>query len=208
MATQFQGVVGKDVRLIIIQFSFSNFKVVPQGLFEKPEETAEEVNKRRAAIKGYQCLAPTQEVDGLFFLRDLEKTGYVLVDAFTKTREKYGRQHPIVRFVFAHLDHATPSEEFVAHRDVCYAGLEQLLGQALWRARAFVNPLFVEGEVVDGEFTISLNFEARKPIVDGSGQMVLERQLDENGQRNGEAGPISSELCLRIRNGILCVTGA
>jgi len=208
MATQMRGVVGKDVRLFIIQFSYSNFEITPEGLFEKPDETAEEVNKRRSAIKGRMCLQPTSEVDGLPVLYDLRHKEYVMVDGFKKTREKDGRPYQLVRFVFARPDGATPSPEFVAHREVCYAGLCQLLEQALWRARAFVNPLFAGGDVVDGESTISLNFEARKPIVNRNGQMVLERREDDNGQRGGELGPVSSELQLRILNGILRVAGA
>ena len=204
-----KGLIGRDVQLIVIQFSYANFSITPPGVKRLEQEGAEEFNKRKSAIRGRQCLEPTEEVDGLPLLDDLKKVGYQLVDAFCKAREKDGQGYAMTRFVFAAPDHVESSPDFLAVKDKCYAGLEQMLQQALWRARGFTNPLFRDSEIVDGKSSVSINFEARRPIVDSAGNYMLEWKKDERGQRIGDGPvPISSDLCLRVENGFLCVQGA
>jgi predicted class III extradiol MEMO1 family dioxygenase len=47
-----KGLLNGTVKLVMLQFSFSNIKVIPVGLFKKQKETLKELNARKSEVKG------------------------------------------------------------------------------------------------------------------------------------------------------------
>jgi len=204
-----KGLLKGAVRLVSLQFSFSNSSLVPAGIRHKGQESAEQFVTRKSSVKGQQCLAPTECVFGLRFLYDLDEAGYQLVDAFSRNMEKDGRPFSMVRFVFVAEQYVDSSDEFLKTKNDATRGLEQLLTEAMWRARAFLNPFFKDGETVDGQYAISVNLEARAPLVDGNGKPLCQWRKDDRGQRIGDKSvPIEPRLFLRIENGDVCIKSA
>lgn len=204
-----KGLLEGTVRLVTLQFSATNPSFVPERLPRKGKETVEQFVVRKSAIKGHQILEPVERVSGLYFSQDLEGEGYQPVDAFARTMEKDGRPFTVARFVSVAEQYVDSSEEFLKIKPICKDAQVQIVTQALWRIRAFLNPFFENGEVVDGQYAISVNFEARVPLVDKDGKPLLQWRKDERGERIGDAPvPIEPRLFLRIENGDLCFKSA
>src|SRR3989344_4090925 len=94
--------LAESVRLVMLQFSFARPNVIPPHVLLRDHETLEVA------------------VDPLPTM--LEASGYELVGAFCKPRIQYqradGATYYMVRFTFARMEHATPTDEFLAVRDV------------------------------------------------------------------------------------------
>lgn len=194
------------VRLVTIQFSFSNLKLIPTCLRQVGEKPPSKFVAQKSKIPGEQILEPVEKVGCLSFLLDLALVGYVLVDALVEIRQKGRQQYATVKFIFSNAEHAVCSEEFLALRASAEQELRQLLKQAMWRVRAFLNHLFKDGEIVDEQYAISINLEARTPLIGGDGSPLFQWQRDENGERIGD-GPIEikPKKFLRIKNNDICV---
>jgi hypothetical protein len=84
-------------------------------------------------------------------------------------------------------------------RDIIRTELRNICEAALWRVRAFLNPLHENGEEVPGQRAMDISLVARQPILCPDGQPVTVWQRDATGKRVGEAPlPLKAEYCLRI----------
>ena len=194
----------RTIRLVGLQFSFSNINVVPELLKELELESLEERNERKGRkSSGEMVITPTENSSLMEFLSDLEVAGYELVDAFYQPRV-----HPknpriiyhMARFLFARREHADPSEEFKGVRNAISAELLKICEQAMWRVRAYLNPFFTADEEVPGYHALSINLEGRKPVFLHDGQPVVVWQKDEEGNRVGDTPlPLRPDYHLRLR---------
>ena len=185
--TALGGFLNEAVRLVFIQFSFTNKEAVPEGLRHiAPEQEVEHRTRKDSAQVNEQFIAPTAMVSARALLGTLEKAGYELVDAIYQHRwgEK-GRYH-MVRYVFAQgsSQHGI-HPDFVRLRSRARINLMKLLLNAFWRVRAYRN-------IREEDTMVSMNFESRVPIVNGDGQSLLVWKRDEQGNKLGD-GPVPIE---------------
>lgn len=192
------GLLNGQVRLVLLQFAFSNLKHVPSCLKQKSEKTL----KESPAIKGELCLSATEDVGVVDFIADLESMNYQLVDSYYQIRSRNGQQYAVVRFLFAEKEQASVSDEFKKMLPEIEQALLQICESAMWRARAFLNPFFKDGRIIDDVYALSVNLEARKPLLDSTGKPIFQWQKDENGEKIGDS-PISlrPEKFLKIIDG-------
>ena len=193
-----------SVRLIDVQFSFSNVNVVPAILKERELEGLDERDERKAREgSGQLVIAPTENTS----LRGFELAGYELVDAFYQPRIHPKNPQIIyhaVRFLFARHAYAHPSEGFSRGRDAICEEFRGMCQQAMWRVRAYLNPYFEGGERVQGYYTVSINLEARKPFCSSDGKPIVVWQKDEEGNRLGDAPiPIKANHNLQIVDNVV-----
>ena len=193
------------VRIVMLQFSFTNIEAVPALIRCIDEETPEKRSERKSIVNGVMMIPPTEHCSvHAFAVKDLWLAGYELVDAFYEERidprdQSKRRKYHVVRFTFAHSDFVNVSEQFKAVRPALVAGLQQICSTALWRVRAFSNPFFNEGEEVEGQRALSLNLEVRVPLFRPDGSSVTVWRKDEQGERVGEAPlPLRAQHELRV----------
>lgn len=215
--------LNKSVRLVALQFSFSNPDAIPPSVKHRKPETPGEREERKNHTTGELIIPPTENCSVAEFLGELEAAGYELVDAFYKERidpkdprnQKFieginagqidadkrtpGRIYHMVRFLFARSEFV--DNLFDGFRDVratIYGDLAEMACAALWRVRAFSNPLYEGGEEVVGQSALSINLEVRKPLFQPSGLPVVMRRKDAAGNPIGEPLPIEPEHLLRL----------
>lgn len=196
--------LGASVRLVTLQFSFSNPDAIPAGVKQREQETAEERVERKSRSTGTMIMEPTKGVSLAGFLDELEATGYALADAFCKERldakDPSGRRtYHVVRFTFVRHEFVNISEEFRKVQDAILAELQEMCHAAFWRVRMFLNPFYQKGDEVADQRALSINMEARQPRFLPDGQPVLVWQKDGQGQRVGDApAPIKPDHHLRL----------
>jgi len=159
------GLMNGAVRMVLVQFRVNNPKMLPKTIRkdEKPAGTTEVV-ARAGQVKGEECLQPTESVGCAEFLADLASAGYVMVDAFSKVRQdRGGREYGIVRFTFVAEDRVDTVPEWDKARPAAEQTFRDMAEGAAWRTRAFLNPFFADGNIVEGAFCISVNADMRDP---------------------------------------------
>ncbi len=201
-------VIDKTVRMVAIQFSFSNKELVPQSVREKPFERFREQSQRKErGGTGERVLDPVERCSMHNIIEDLFQHGFSLVDAFSQQRHhpndhRGRRKYQMVRFVFAQNGFVKFSEEFLQKKDLILRDLQKLLSNSAWRARAFLNPFFQEGERVPEAHHVSLNLEARFPLVKPDGRRRLVWRKDEKGNKLGDTKiPVQPDHVFRIVRG-------
>ncbi len=197
------GLLNSAIWLTMLQFSFSNRKVIPEGINERPPETAQHFATRKSEyVGGEQFLFPVEGVSALPFIADLNEAGQQLVDAYWQSRIKDGREYYMVLFMFAAPGHDQSSEEFQKVRSVALSALSKLFSEAMWRVWGFVNPFFKDNELVEDAYALCVNFDSRSPLVDGNGKPILQWKKDEKGERIGDKPvPLEPKKFLRIIDG-------
>lgn len=135
------------VKSIVVQFCFANPDVVPSTLPQLSLETyEEEVARTRSGVTGEEIIEPMENVGLCHLVSDLACAGYELVDAFAqpRTKEGGGRQfYQVVRFEFAPHHFVEVKRGFANNRDALLQSLDTMCQQAMWRVRAWLNPLLV-----------------------------------------------------------------
>src|SRR3989344_7820783 len=201
-----------SIRLVMLQFSFTNPDVVPSCIKQLAHETQEEAVARKAMpIPGQPVIQPTEDASLAGLPSALEQVGYELVDAFYKPRinQESGRTYHMVRFVFAHHDYVNLSDEFKRVRNTIRIALDEVCMQAMWRVRSFVNPFFKNGTRCDDQNVLSLNFEARKPMFLPNGQPVVVWQRNGCGEKVGEAPlPLRAKVAVRVQDQVVQLLNA
>lgn len=198
-----------SVRLVALQFSFSNPKAIPVSVKRLGSETPEERNERKNHSSGTMVIEPTENCSLIDFLDELKGAGYEMVDALYKERidpkdPRGRRMYHMVRFLFARHEFVDLSEEFKAMRDIISRELRGICEVVMWRVRVFLNPFYKGGEEIIGHHTISVNFESRRPLFRPDGQPVTVWQKDEKGNRVGNAPlPLKPDCCLRVKDNTL-----
>jgi hypothetical protein len=192
------------VRLVVLQFSFSNPDAIPSAVKRQDRETSEERVVRKSHSSGIMVIQPTEKCSLVEFLGELEAAGYEMVDGFYKERidakdPRGKRSYYMVQYLFARHEFVELSGEFKKVRDVIRAELRSICESTMWRVRAFSNPFYKNGEEIPGERAFSINLEARQPLFRPDGTPVTEWQKDENGKRVGDAArPLAPAFLLRV----------
>lgn len=197
-------VLNDSVRLVMLQFNFSNPDAIPPSVKRLDKETQQEHVERKGRASGVMVIAPTERCSLVECLGQLETAGYEMVDALYKERidqkdPRRNRTYHMVRFTFARHEFADVSDEFEEVRDAIRADLQTICEKAMWRVRAFNNPFYANGEEVADQRSLSINLEARQPLFQPDGTPVKVWQKDTDGRRVGEAPlPLKADYCLRI----------
>lgn len=196
-----------------MQYSFSNIDAVPLALRKlncKGSETGvESKDRKETPVNGKMFISPVEKCFIGEFPDSLIPHGYSLVDAFFQARvdakDPTGRRkYYMVRFLFAQERFAEPSEEFLRVRDLMLAALREMCASAYWRVRAFSNPVYINGLEIYGQRAMSINLEARQPLLQPDGKPVVEWEKDEAGRRVGTTPvPIKPNRRLCISNGVV-----
>lgn len=192
------------VRLVALQFSFSNPDAIPATVKRQDRETPEERAVRKSHSSGVMVIEPTEKCSLVEFLGELEAAGYEMVDGFYKERidakdPRNKRTYHMVRFLFARREFVELSDEFKKVRDVIRTELRSICENAMWRVRSFSNPFYKNGEEIPDQRAVSVNLEARQPLFRPDGQPVTVWQKDADGKRVGDAPlPLKADYCLRI----------
>ncbi|MBU1179605.1 hypothetical protein KJ885_01540 [Patescibacteria group bacterium] len=210
----------ESVKLVSLQFSFSNRNAVPAWLPSIDPETPAEQQaraKRNADASGEEMIPPTEKCSLAMIVDDLEEAGYVLVDGLHQERinaKDTRRTYQMCRFVFLRRDAVEElRDELGSTRAKITEGLGELCLLAMWRVRAFLNPLFKGSvlskcpELFSGDeppHAASINMETREPLFRPDGQPIMVWQKDENGERTGaEKVPLSPKHCLCVEDGAI-----
>lgn len=196
--------ISSVVRLISLQFNFSNPNVVPSCVRSLPQETTNESLQRRTIANGDLVIDPVENVDLIPFLDELLDNEYELVDGIHQTRvnPKNPRQpYYMVRFVFSRREHVRSNERFIRLRAAVHQALRTMCAEAMWRVRVFLNPFFQKGAETGSDYAVSIVLEARKPLVDNLGQPLKQWRKDADGNRVGEASVLlTPDFELRFSN--------
>lgn len=180
------------IRMVGLQFSFSNPDVIPATLKRTTPETQVQHETRKSRGTGVMVIQPVLDVSIAQFPADLEAAGFELVDAFYQARrDDNGRVYHMVRFLFVRKEHVQVSPEFQSRQAEVRSALDSIVLKAMWRVRAFDNPFYHQGEEVLGARMLSVNLEARNPLFQPNGEPVRVRAKDPiTGQKIGEPQPL------------------
>jgi len=195
----------QNVRMIVVQFSFSNPEVIPSGIKRRGRESVFEHVARKLQATGERVIEPTENVFLGHLVGDLEGNGFELVDAFYQCRpkgENLDRTYYMVRFLFARREFAMPSAEFMQVRDAIRAELQEMLRIAFWRVRAFLNPFYLDGVEVPGQKSLSINLEARVPLFFPDGRLIMARRK-ENGKKIGNPQSLQPDFAMSVAEGLV-----
>ncbi len=183
----------KDIKIILLQFSFSNKSIVPLGVRWTAKETSEERAKRtQRAIKGICVISPTEKVFVDIF-EEIENMGFVMINAFYKPRidpKDEDDTYQMVRFTFATNSPQAFSENFKKIQESAREELRRLCNESLWRVRAYLNPFFSMNKIIEGKKALSINMEVRGPL------------FHKNGSKTG----LVETQKLKVEDGVLHLT--
>lgn len=202
-------VLSHNIRMIALQFSFSNKKIVPTSIRHIPKETPKEFILRKQKANGVMIIQPVHQCSLIEFITDLENAKYTMVDALYQQRLNAGclraKYYHMIRFLFTRPEYARPSEELLEKYNNIKTELSKLCAEAMWRVRIFSNPWLTNNtEIPKQHVFLSINLEARQPLYHPNGQPVKMWQKDKNGKRMGDAPlPVQPNYYLRIINNII-----
>lgn len=170
---------------VSLQFSFSKKKHVPLGLPSKGSTTKEDRKKRKEREHSTETISlwpePIQEVSLEVFVNQLRALGYKLIDASTLERSKDdGTKYDMCRFLFLSKKELY-SNDYRENEELYHKCLNELVFNVNWRIRAYKNPYYKDGEVVEGSHTLSINCEPRQPL-----KNLNNKTLIQNFKDNGE----------------------
>ncbi len=180
------------VRMVALQFRFTNANVIPVSVKRRNQETQKEHVERTSRSSGIMVIEASAKCSFAGFLDELEVAGYELADALYQERPNTDKTHGrytyhMVRFLFTRSEFVECSDEFNKMRDTIRAELRSICESAVWSSQVFFNPVFKNGEATPDQYAVSINLTARQPILQPDGQPVMVWQKDENGKRVGEA---------------------
>ena len=188
--------LAKNAQTIMVQFAFSNADLVPHSLRRLPHESLRQAYIRSASANGEMVVEPTENVDLVVFLDDLQQNGYKLVDGIYQKRPDYrnpNKTYNMVRFVFSSQAADKPMKQDISR------ALQTLAEEASWTTKVYFNPIYIAGQAVEGKINISVNLMARKPYRSADGQPVKQWRRDTDGRKVGDGPlPIQPDRHLRI----------
>jgi len=190
--------IGPQIQRVLIQFSCSNIKAIPAGLTVLESETVETAASRQGlnVLNGSEpAIGPKESVDLLALGRDLLEQGFTPLGGFYQERreKESDRTYHMVRFQWFRSGEDSPNKYQLLH------ALLHLIGEATWRVRVHQNESANEA---DGRW-ISINLEARVPLFDLQGDVILEHIRDEQKKPTGEKRTRQTGGYLRADGGIL-----
>ena len=191
--------LGDDVRLAVMQFTFTRSELVPKSFGIRGEKAFQDGDETQR-VPGEQVIDQTPEVGILPFVGDLTEAGYELVNAFSRRQSNNSGSYFKANFEFVQKEHAQVSEFFLKQREAAMADLTKLVTEAMWQTRAYLNLFFSRGVPVEGVSSVFINLAKRVPLVDAKGPL-LRWQRDERGEKVGTAPiPIAPKRFLRVRD--------
>ena len=203
--------LNRRVRLVAVQFSFSNSNMIPVSVKHLEKENTEERTKRKGYSRGVRVIEPTMKCSLEGFVEDLKKAGYEMVDAFYKERinPKCRKTYHMIHFLFARREFVDISDEFIKAREGIYSELHSICKSTMWRVRAFSNPLYEKGKEVHGQHSVSINTEVREPLFYPDGHLIEVWQKDAKGNRVGDVKvPLVPENRLSVVENIVTLVMA
>ena len=197
------------VQMVMLQFSFSNYGVVPASVKLHSWETPEENRERKSHSSGKLVIEPILNCSLAQFVGKLEAERYELVDAGyiervnAKSASSSAKSYHVVRFIFARRENAVLADGFKKGREAIRTDLQKMCEDALWRIRMFHNPFYYNGVAVPDQHAVCINLEVRQPIVYPNGQPIKRRQMDTDGSPIGDPLPIKADYLLGIQDGAI-----
>lgn len=191
----------REFVMVIVQFSFSNARVVPVGIRYRQQEGPVQSFVRHQHNNGQQVIAPTEKCS-VINLSHLEKIGFLLSDAWAQ--ERWNQNNPGARFSAVRFEYRNPHSDFeqkmLKEESATSAriGFLNLAMSAAWRVRVFNNPFFVSGQEVPGKRVLSINLEGRFPLFNSDGKPVCQRLRDEQGKPYGDPIPVQPDYELKL----------
>lgn len=185
---------------VIMQFNFSNYNIVSEVIKKISKARQEKQVAREKKTIGIQAISRTPNVSLLLFVKQLEETGYKLVDTIYEKRHgnTNGKDH-MVKFVFYRQEYANPSKNFQKDMETVYFELNQMCQQALWQTRGYINPFYKKGK--EKNF-ISINMDVRNPIILPDGKLIKKWQKDDKGKKIGKGPlPLFPDFFLSVKGG-------
>ena len=181
----------KNVRMVMLQFSFSNPDVIPLSMRRKTQNEPL-LFDCKTRLDGVLVIKPTEKCSLVKFIGELEMSGYKIVNAFYRKRidnkdPSSKRKYHIVRFFFARREFAEISDEFKKNRNTVYAELRSMCENAMWQVKLFSNKFYKDDKEIHGQNALSINLGARQPLYYPDGQVVTVWKKDNDGKRIGEA---------------------
>ncbi len=187
--------------LVMIQFSVSNPKRIPQSVAPlMPETLDESAERRERSVSGeyFNLLVDkTRRCDVAELAHNLNDNDYYLVSVVRQDRRD--RRDPrktycALRYFFAKGEQASAKLEAVRS---LYAGVEDdllsLLTDAFWQVRAYRNVR------EDGAELLSINLDGLEPRYRNDGSPVTQWRKDDQNRRVGDAPePIWPEAALKV----------
>ena len=179
--------LGTSVSGVIIQFQFANPKLISNWLWREDvkQMRTRVVQKERDYGEGILFIEPTPSVGLMQVIAGLAAAKWTMTDAFAevRTNPNYARSSfSVARFTF----HRKP---LVRPVDPTYAKILEMHGitslydlchKSMWRVKAYRNQLY------EGRFGISINADAREPLVDVVGRPFTRWNRDSNGVKIGD----------------------
>ena len=191
------GLANGTMKLVIVQFLLNSVKSFPKEIVElfnafgNDRETVNELITRRRAVSGQKFLESTPHV-AIDLAKSLMQADYKLVWLFCQIRgNAVGKTHLMVRFTFATEDTNDSAGEFCKRKEEVARAFSYLCSQFMWSVEGYVNPYFVDNDIVDNNFAVSLNAASRSSLFDN----------------NGKPSPVQPKGFLRIQNDDICVVG-
>ena len=175
-----------NTRILLLQFNFSNPKLIPSGIRFEPNKSAEEEKK----TGGVMLISPTEKASLSLLLDQFGKEGYELTDAYYRrpnNPKNPGGKFNSLFFMFASHEYANMTGEFKKTRGLVYKELLKICETSIWTVKIFENPFFEkEGEEIPGQHAMIVNCVARVPLFQPDGNPVLEWKKNEHGNRIGD----------------------
>lgn len=203
----------RSVRRVMLQFSFSNPEVIPISMRRKTQSEPL-LFDRKTRPNGTLVIIPTEKCSLADFIRELEMSGYEMVDAFYRkridSRDSGGKKkYHMVRFIFVRHEFSELSDEFINRRNVVQAELRSICSASLWRVKLFKNKFYKDDREVNGQYALSINMDARQPLLCHNGQPVTVWQKDNSGNRIGKTPlPLKAKYYLRVDGKIITLQAA
>jgi len=193
-------------RLIVVQLIFSNPEAIPRTVDTRPDETQTEALNRVFLPTTPMVIPPLSGCSLGEFEDSLEREGYILVDAFHKTRvnvELGARErYETVRYIWARREFAEVTEDFRKKRPHISQEFSRIMKGTMWTVKAHINPFFVNGMSVPEQEVLTVVLAKRQPLFQPDGKPITVWQRDRNGQRVGTAPqPIRPFSSLVVQDG-------
>lgn len=204
--------LNKSVQLISLQFAFSNTNIFPPWACWAIRDEKWNRWKERKYHEGTGeiVISPVQNCSLKEFVGELERAGYKIADALCQLRpdqkdDTRKRKYCMARFIFVreeHLEELSPEFKNALEKNRDF--IQKMCEEANWRVRVFRNPFFRNGEQIPDQSAVSINLEARNPLIQPNGQPVLVWQKDGQGNRIGDMPlPLKPDHYLHIKDGAI-----
>lgn len=200
--------LNKSVRLVSLQFAFSNKNLFPSWAWRKiDKEWVKRQKCKHDKDAGEMIISPVQNCSLRNFVGQLENAGYKITDALYQLRpdlkdDSGRRKYCVARFIFVREEDLKEiSREFKNALEENCSFLQKMCEEAMWQVRVFLNPFFQDSKKILNQHALSINMTAREPLIQPNGQPVAVWQKDDSNSRIGDAPlPLKPNHYLHITN--------